>query len=120
MTADDALRTFMLRELAGDYQSLGHIDSILAYDFPSEPVTARLARLLGTIHSMLIDGHLLVGGISGGQDAVVVPWSESIEATMQGLRERYVVHHDDPDKWVWTTWFSLTKAGEQAAMELGS
>jgi hypothetical protein len=101
--------------LLGDCLSLGHIDSVLAYDFPAEPIATRQERLLTAIRSLLADGLVLVGDIVGGTDAEVRPWSNSVDVTMDILRERYVDQYGDSVKWEWTTWFALTESGRRAA-----
>jgi hypothetical protein len=70
---------------------------------------------LTTIRSLLTDGLLVVGDVVGGTDAEVVPWSNSVDVTMEILRERYVDQYEDSVKWEWTTWFALTESGRRAA-----
>lgn len=115
MPAARALREQLSRDLLGDCLSLSHIDSVLASDFPAEPIAARQERLLTTIRSLLADGLLVVGDIVGGTDAEVMPWSSSVDVTMEILRERYVDQYEDSVKWEWTTWFALTESGRRAA-----
>jgi hypothetical protein len=115
LPASESLRERLSRDLLGDCLSLGHIDSELAYDFPAAPLAARQERLLTAVRSLLADGLLVVGDIVGGTDPDVMPWSSSVDVTMEILRERYVDQYEDSVKWEWTTWFALTESGRRAA-----
>jgi hypothetical protein len=119
MHGDRSLRDELLRDLSGgECLPLGHIDSVVAYDHPTEPLAARQSRVITTIESLLTDGLLVIGDIVGGSDDYVSPWKLSTEDALARLRELYVTHHDNEVGWNWTTWFALTPEGERVAEKL--
>ena len=78
----------------GECLSLGHIDSIIQYDYPTEPPSTRQSRVITAIESLLTEGLVVIGEIVGGTEASV---------------------DDDEIRWSWTTWFALTPSGERLA-----
>jgi hypothetical protein len=111
---DRSLRDELLRDLLGDSLSLSHIDSVVAYDYPTEPLSARQSRVITAIGSLLADGLLVVGD-PGFSDEPVEPWKLSTEDALALLHERYVTQYDDFAKWGWSIWFELTASGERVA-----
>ncbi|WP_123029188.1 hypothetical protein [Mycolicibacterium stellerae] len=113
-----ALRDEMLRDMSGgESLSLGDIDSIIQYDYSTEPLFSRQSRVISAIASLHADGLLVVGD-PGYADEPVESWNLSTEDSLARLRERYVTHYDDFAKWGWSTWFELTPDGERAAAPL--
>lgn len=113
---DGSLRDQLLHDMSdGECLSLSHIDSFVTYNYSTEPLSARQARVLTTIGSLLTDGLVVVGEIVGGSDERVEPWKLSTQESQARLHELYVALYDDWDKWGWTTWFALTPEGERAA-----
>ena len=116
-----SLRDELLWDLSGgECLPLGHIDSVVAYDHPTEPLTTRQLRVMTTIESLLNDGLLVIGDVVGGRDDYVEPWKMSTEKALARVREEYVVHYDNKAGWNWTTWFALTSEGERVAEEMSS
>jgi hypothetical protein len=114
-----SLREELLRDLSGsECLPLGHIDSVVAYDHPIEPLATRQSRVIAAIESLLTDGLLVIGDIVGASDEYVDPWKLSREEALARLRELYVTHYDNEAGWTWTTWFALTPDGERAAVTL--
>ncbi len=95
--------------------SLGHIDSVVAYDHPAEPLAARQSRVMTTIGSLLTEGLVVVGEIVGGTDAYVDSWKLSTEDALIRLHQFYVAHYDDEAGWSVAIWFALTPSGERVA-----
>lgn len=113
---DGSLRDELLRDMSGgESVSLSHADSIIEYDYPTEPLSSRQSRVISTIESMLADGLLVIGD-PGYADQPVESWQLSTEEALARLHERYVTHYDDFSKWGWSTWFELTPEGERAAV----
>jgi hypothetical protein len=102
----------------GECLPLGHIDSVVAYDHPAEPLAARQSRVMTTIGSLLSEGLVVVGEIVGGTDAYVDPWKVSTEDALIRLRQFYVTHYDDEARWSVAIWFALTPEGERAAVQV--
>ena len=75
---DQSLRDELLRHMSGgECLSLGHIDSIIQYDYPTEPPSTRQSRVITAIESLLTEGLVVVGEIVGGTEASVDPWKRS-------------------------------------------
>jgi hypothetical protein len=102
----------------GESLSLSHIDSVVSYGNSTEPPAARQSRVIAAIESLLTDGLMVVGEIVGGSDEYVDPWKLPTENALARLRELYVTHYDDWDKWGWVVWFALTPDGERVAAPL--
>ncbi|WP_164478783.1 hypothetical protein [Mycolicibacterium stellerae] len=113
---DQALRDELLQSMSGgECLPLGHIDSVVAYDHPADPLATRQTRVITTISSLLAEGLVDIGQIVGGTDAHVDPWKLSTEDALTRLHQLYVTHHDDEAKWSVAIWFALTPDGERAA-----
>jgi hypothetical protein len=116
---DHPLRDQLLRDMSdGECLSLSHIDSVVSYGNSTEPPAARQSRVIAAIESLLTDGLMVVGEIVGGSDEHVDPWKLPTENALARLRELYVTHYDDWDKWGWVVWFALTPDGERVAAPL--
>ena len=96
----------------------GDIDSRIQYDYRTEPLSTRQSRVIDAVASLLKEGLAVVGEIVGGSDATVDPWKLSTEEALVRLRELYVAHYDDEDRWSVAIWFALTPSGERVAEEL--
>ena len=116
---EQAFRDELLRDMSGgECLSLSHIDSIIQYDYRTEPLSTRQSRVMTAVASLLTEGLAVVGEIVGGSGATVDPWKLPTEEALVRLRELYVTHYDDWDKWGWVVWFALTPDGERAAAPL--
>jgi len=116
---ETAFRDELLRDMSGgEYLSLSHIDSKIQYDYRTEPLSERQARVMTAVVSLLTEGQAVIGEIVGGTGATVDPWKLSTEEALVRLRELYVAHYDDEDRWGWVVWFALTPEGERAAVAL--
>jgi hypothetical protein len=116
---EQSFRHELLRDMSGgECLSLSDIDSIIQYDYRTEPLTTRQSRVMTAVASLLSEGLVVVGAIVGGTGATVDPWRLSTEEALARLRELYVAHYDDWDKWGWVVWFALTPDGERVAAPL--
>jgi hypothetical protein len=118
-SGEQAFRDELLRDMSGgECLPLGHVDSVVAYDHPAEPLAARQSRVMTTIGSLLAEGLVVVGEIVGGTDAYVDPWKLSTEDALIRLHQFYVTHYDDETSWSVAIWFALSPSGERAAVAL--
>ena len=116
---EQAFRDELLRDMSGgEYLSLSDIDSRIQYDYRTEPLSTRKSRVITAVASLLSEGLVVIGAIVGGTGATVDPWKLSTEEALVSLRELYVAHYDDEDRWGWVVWFALTPDGERAAAAL--
>lgn len=118
---DRSLRDQLLRDMSGgECLSLSHIDSYVSYNHSAESLDSRQSRIFVAIESLLNDGLLVVGDIVGASDEHVDPWKLSTKEALDRLRELYVSHYGDRDRWGWVVWFALTPEGERVAEEMGT
>ncbi len=113
---EQIFRDELLRDMSGgESLSLSDIDSKIQYDYRTEPLSERQARVMTAVVSLLTEGQAVIGEIVGGTGATVDPWKLSTEEALVRLRELYVAHYDDEDRWGWVVWFALTPEGERGA-----
>jgi hypothetical protein len=92
---DQSLRDELLLKMSGgESLSLSHIDSIVAYDYPTEFLSTRQSRVITAITSLINDGLLVVGD-PGFAGEPVEPWQLPREEALARLHERYVTHYDE-------------------------
>jgi hypothetical protein len=93
------------------------VDSCVTQQNRSAPVTEVQDATLETIRSLVGEGLVLLGDLSG-ETGRLVAWSGSVEESMQKISDLYVVYYDDPGTWIWSVWLELTHKGEQVARAL--
>ena len=98
--------------------SLSDIDQRIQYDYRTEPLSECQSRVMTAVASLLTEGQAVIGEIVGGTGATVDPWKLSCEDALVRLRELYMAHYDDEDRWGWVVWFALTPEGERVAEQV--
>lgn len=93
------------------------VDSCVTQQNRSAPVTEVQNATLETIRSLVGEGLVVLGDLSG-ETGRLVTWSGSFDESMQKISDLYVVHYDDPGAWIWSAWLELTYEGEQVAHAL--
>src|SRR4051794_2822316 len=89
-TGEQSFRDELLRDMAGgESLSLSHIDSIIAYDYPTELLSARQSRVITAIKSLIDDGLIVIGD-PGFAGEPVESWQLPTEEALARLHERYV------------------------------
>jgi hypothetical protein len=109
-------RELLLGALEGPVP-LTAVDSCVTQQDRSAPVTEVQNATLETIRSLVGEGLVVLGDVSG-ETGRLVAWSGSLEESMQKISDLYVVNYDDPGAWIWSAWFELTRKGEQVARAL--
>lgn len=93
------------------------VDSCVTQQNRSAPDTEVQSATLETIRSLVSEGLVVLGDLSG-ETGRLVAWSGSLEESMQKISNLYVVNYDDPGAWIWSAWLELTHKGEQVAHAL--
>ncbi|MGC2379428.1 MAG: hypothetical protein WA622_20290 [Mycobacterium sp.] len=93
------------------------VDSSVTQQNRLAPVTEVQNATLETIRSLVGEGLVVLGDLSG-ETGRLVAWSGSVEESMQKISDLYVVDYDDPGAWIWSAWLELTHKGEQVARAL--
>jgi hypothetical protein len=118
-SGDHSLRQELLRDLSGgECLSLSHVDSVVAYDHPEEPLAVRQLRVMTTVEALVTEGLLMIGDIVGGGNDHVNPWKVSTKDALSQMGDLYVTRYDNEPGWGWTVWFALTPEGERVASEI--
>jgi hypothetical protein len=114
LTAQDRLRSQLLRDALGDALPMGHVTSLIAHDHLAETVPGQQELALRAIRSLLEDGLMEIGD-STGEVGTFVAWDLSVDAAMERVHDRYIGHYDDPPMRVSNFWLGLTDSGRHLA-----
>jgi hypothetical protein len=96
---EQSFRHELLRDMSGgECLSLSDIDSIIQYDYRTEPLSTRQSRAITAIKSLLDDGLIVIGD-PGFAGEPVESWQLPTGEALARLHERYVTHYDDFAKW---------------------
>lgn len=80
-------------------------------------VTEVQHETLATIRSLVGDGLLVLGDLSG-ETGRLVRWNEPLDESIERISDVYVAKYDDRPEWVWFVWMELTDAGTRVARAL--
>ncbi|MCV7198629.1 hypothetical protein [Mycobacterium angelicum] len=111
-TAREIAREEILLDGMIDAVHMAVVDWHVKQQHPSASDAEIQNETLETIRSLVGDGLVKTG--YRGEDGNFVP--ESLEQSMQELRESYVAHYDEPGEWMWSCWLELTEKGKQFAV----
>jgi hypothetical protein len=114
--AYERLRAELLISGLSDWVSLAEVQQIISHFQLADTDTERQDLTLGTIGSLLQDGHMQIGELPG-PDGRFPAW-EPIDAAMDRLRERFVDHYGEPASWDYSIWLGLTDSGRAVAKTL--
>jgi hypothetical protein len=113
----EKVRTELLLGALDGALPLAAVDSCVTKHKLGAPVSEVQEVTLTTIHSLVDEGLMVLGDMSG-ETGRLAPWSVSLEESMRKISDAYVVRYDDPDAWIWSAWLELTDKGEQVARAL--
>jgi hypothetical protein len=88
MTVQDSLRHELLQDALGDSLPIGHVTSIITHDQLAKTGPAQQELALQTIRSLLEDGLMQVGDLTG-EGGELVSWKLSVDETIARIRERF-------------------------------
>ncbi len=91
-TARDELRNGLLLDALGKPLDLNAVDWHVRHRNPSAPV--------------------------GEKDERFVAWNKSLDHSIHKISYDYVKHYDDPERWMFSAWLSLTAKGELLARSI--
>ena len=84
MTAQDELRAQLLADMLGDCVPMAHVESVITRGHLADTVADRHELALSTIRSLLEDGLMEIGDVSGGEPATLLAWNLPLDAAMDG------------------------------------
>jgi uncharacterized protein with GYD domain len=117
--AKDKLRSILLTSGLYDWVPLVEVKTAIAhYNLATTPA-AQQDLALQTIRSLLEDGLMQIGDLPG-PDGKFPAWELPIDAAMERVYDRFVLHHRDPTQWEFSIWLGLTDSGKRLAENAGS
>ncbi|HEY2450535.1 MAG TPA: hypothetical protein VGI49_17205, partial [Mycobacterium sp.] len=96
---------------------LNVVDRHVKHQNPSASPSEVQTETLEVIRASVSDGLFRVGELSG-QPKRFVAWHHSLEHSLHKISHVYVKHYDDPEKWMFSTWLSLTAKGAELARSI--
>ena len=114
--ATERLRAEILTSGLSDWVSLAEVQHVISHYQLADTDDARQGLVLGTIRSLLNDGHMQIGELPG-PDETFPAW-EPVDSAMDLLEKRFVGHYADPASWDYSIRLGLTEAGRIPAEAL--
>jgi hypothetical protein len=117
--AQAKVREELLAEGLLDYVDLNAVDWKFRQQMPSAPVSEVQSETLGMIRSLVSEGLVVLGAMSGAGRRWEA-WDDPLDTAMRRISEVYVGEYDDPPAWIWFSWMKLTDKGRHAAEALSA
>jgi hypothetical protein len=116
-TARDNTRMELLTSGLADWVHLGEIHYQVQQDNPGFTVEQVQRETLDTIRSLVSDGLVEVGDLSGpnGQFA---SWNTSLDDSIERIAAVYINEFDNETAWLWVFWLDLTDDGRRVAQAI--
>ncbi|HZC91546.1 MAG TPA: hypothetical protein VE400_12990 [Mycobacterium sp.] len=115
--AREAVRSGMMLDALGRPIDLNVVDRHVKHQNPSASPSEVQTETLEVIRASVSDGLFRLGELSGKPQRFVA-WHHSLEHSLQKISHVYVKHYDDPEKWMFSTWLSLTAKGAELARSI--
>ena len=113
----EAVRNDLLLEALGKPIDLNAVDWRVKHHNPSATPAEVQIETLDGIREWVSDGLFRLGGINGKSQRFH-SWHHSLEHSLHTISHAYVRHYDDPEKWMYAAWLSLTAKGELLARSI--
>jgi hypothetical protein len=110
----DAVRNGLLLEALGKPVDLNAVDWHVRHRNPSAPASEVQNETLDLIRAVVSEGLFRLGSVSEKRGRFF-PWRRSLDHSIHRISHVYVKHYDDPERWMFSVWLSLTAQGEQLA-----
>lgn len=116
-TARDEVRNGLLLDALGKPVDLNAVDWHVRQHNPSASPSEVQNETREVIRALVSDGLFTLGAV-GEKDERFVAWRRSLDHSLDKIPHGYVRHYDDPEKWMFSAWMSLTEKGERLARSL--
>lgn len=116
-TARDEVRNGLLLDALGKPVDLNAVDWHVRQHNPSASPSEVQNETREVIRALVSDGLFTLGAV-GEKDERFVAWRRSLDHSLDKISHGYVRHYDDPEKWMFSAWMSLTEKGERLARSL--
>lgn len=115
--ARDEVRNGLLLDGLGKPLDLNAVDRHVRHRNPSASPLEVQNETLEVIRSLVDDGLFRLGAV-GERDERFVAWNRSLDHSIHKISHNYVKHYDDPERWMFSAWLSLTGKGELLARSI--
>lgn len=109
-------REKILVEGLSDWVDLGQLHWYLAEENPTASLSDVQNETLQTLRSLVTDGLVEVGDLSG-EGGRFVAWDTPLDESIERISDEYITHFDNRE-WRWIFWLNPTEKGEQVARSL--
>ena len=116
-TACDEVRNGLLLDALGKPLDLNAVDWHVRHRNPSASPSEVQDETLEVIRTLVSDGLFRLGAM-GERDGRFVAWKKPLDHSIHKISHVYVKHYDDPEKWMFSAWLSLTGKGELLARSI--
>jgi hypothetical protein len=113
-TAREAMRNGLLLEALGKPVDLNAVDWHVRHRNPSASPSDIQNETLELIRDVVSEGLFSLGSVSEKGDSFGA-WHGSLDHSIHRISHVYVKHYDDPERWMFFAWLSLTAKGEELA-----
>jgi hypothetical protein len=113
-TVGDRMRNGLLLEALGKPIDLNAVDWHVRHRNPSASPSDVQNETLGLIRAVVSDGLFRLGTVGEKGDRFVA-WRRSLDHSIHKISHVYVEHYDDPERWMFAAWLSLTAKGRELA-----
>jgi hypothetical protein len=116
-TAREQILNGLLLEGLGKPVDLNAVDWHVRHRNPSASPSEVQNETLEVIRAVVSEGLFTLGAV-GEKDERFVAWNKSLDHSIHKISHAYVKHYDDPERWMFSAWLSLTAKGELLAGSL--
>jgi hypothetical protein len=113
-TAREKIGIGLARDAIGKPVDLNGVDWHVRQQNPSASPSEVQNETLDVIRFLVSGGYFRLGSVSDDDDRFV-PWTHSLDHSMERISHVYVKHYDDPEKWMFAAWMQLTDKGDELA-----
>jgi hypothetical protein len=116
-TARELVRNGLMREALSGPVDLNAVDWHVKQRNPAASPSEVQGETLAAIREWVSEELFRLGALSGEAKRFVA-WHHSLDHSLRQISHAYVKHYDDPERWMFAAWLSLTAKGEQLARSL--
>ncbi|HXY66868.1 MAG TPA: hypothetical protein VEI45_21485 [Mycobacterium sp.] len=108
----DAVRNGLLLEALDKPIDLNAVDWHVRHRNPSASPSEVQNETLELIRAVVGESLFRLGSVSGKSDRFFA-WRRSLDHSIHRISHVYVKHYDDPERWMFAAWLSLTAKGKE-------
>ena len=110
----DRVRNGLLLEALGKPIDLNAVDWHVRHRNPSASPSEVQNETLELIRAVVGESLFRLGSVSEKSDRFFA-WRRSLDHSIHRISHVYVKHYDDPERWMFAAWLSLTAKGKELA-----